>query len=139
MSEMRLSEAIRLGAMATKPADVCEAFRRDGNGRVCATCAIAAASFAVNILDARGWNLLSGRWGGAIADRFPLLNVKAEAPIRIYMGEANVGQVASILFQKGWTREQIADWIETIERRADADNGAQEQAVAPAVALCAPK
>ena len=136
---MKLSEAIRLGAMSTRH-ETDRTFSYDGRA-VCGTCAIGAAAFAVGITD-----ILSGFTAGysdgdfgVLAARFPLLNQIVEWPVQ-HSGRHAVGQIASHLNDRkyGWTREQIADWVETIELQTTPaasreEVGTKEHAVAPSV------
>ena len=119
---MRLSEAIRLGAMATT----------QGYGPLSITnedapCAIGAALLAVGKQAGR-YDALDEQWPFAY-------DVKVQCPaceMRDF--------VADVLWHLNdthkWTRERIADWVETIERRADADQArTQEHAQATAVSF----
>lgn len=106
---MNLSEAIRLGAMAHP--QCCDGFLwRDGK-----TCALGAAYLAAGILHGDKANL------GEVAATFPvMLNPLQKCPAcnRRHVVH-NVGDVVSHLNDFHlWTREQIADWVETVEPRA---------------------
>jgi hypothetical protein len=115
---MKLSEAIRLGAMM-KPQGV-GWLLRDGK-----TCAIGAALDAVGAFGARtqssiGYDLAEKRWGD-------ILRLKAGHPSCEPTIEEVWAVVQNLNDYCGWTREQIADWIETIERRAEADQAGTQQ------------
>jgi hypothetical protein len=110
---MKLSEAIRLGAML-KP----QAFDALFTGG--ATCAVGAA------LDAIGVELLDeavcknfppdSLWDEAEL-RFPLLAVVAVHPVDLRHME--VGMLITDLNDFHlWSREQIADWVESVEPKA---------------------
>lgn len=122
---MKLSEAIRLGAML-KP-------QGHGllhvNGR---TCALGAAYDAVGHLDEHSYG-----WRGLERD-FPILLslLKAPCPIPTCQspfwrdGQRETWAIPHLNDYHRWTREQIADWVETIERRADADSARTEHETA---------
>lgn len=115
---MKLSTAMKLGIMATAPTTNHLTFDRDAEGRICASCAIGAAAFAVGIMTpmrfAQGY--MTGHFG-ELGKRFPLLNRKVTSPIRVHGFGSTVGQIASILYEShGWSRERVVDWIESIER-----------------------
>lgn len=100
---MRLSEAIRLGAML-KPQGF-DDYRTD-DGR---TCAVGAAQEAMGGAAAFvAWQQLEHTVGG----HCPLCGLtKTEDGVRI-----NV--VPHLNDCHRWTREQIADWVETVEPRS---------------------
>lgn len=119
---MKLSEAIRLGSML-KP----QAFgmiSHDGG-----TCAIGAA------YDAVGIDIFHLRDSLPIAERamvvygkLPMLQTASECPVCGYLLE--VGFVLTHLNDHHrWTREQIADWVETVEL-AVTERSAEPEAVA---------
>lgn len=105
---MRLSEAIRLGAM-NKP-QVFGALIRDGG-----TCALGAAYDAVGLLI--GENADVPCLG---AEMFPLLNTASDCPDCYFVRNEFTGFVITHLNDlHQWTRERIADWVETLEPKAD--------------------
>jgi hypothetical protein len=107
---MKLSEAIRLGAMATE--------QGVGNGSLLSTtstCALGAARFAGNVAclsDTDAYEQLPKRW--------PILLEKVSLPRDTSHYSACHQRVLMegvwVLNDcDGWTREEIADWVETIE------------------------
>lgn len=109
---MQLSEAIRLGAML-KPQGY-GALLEDGK-----TCAIGAACDAIGLL---GQCMADGTFPDSVAQRWPLLeelNVLRTCPT-CGMGQFGGGGVIVHLNDSHkWTREQIADWVQTIEPPAE--------------------
>lgn len=98
---MRLSEAIRLGAML-KPQTTMNYF----DERLGATCALGAA------LDAVGMLTLGPSQLGTV---FPIIDTIAKSPRdnrNRYVYEC-IWDMNDVM---GLTREHIADWVETIER-----------------------
>lgn len=97
---MRLSEAIRLGSML-KPQ------RQFGNGPLLddASCAIEAAA------DAIGW-----RMGDQMPESWRRVTVPSRA-CPVCGKERDTARVMALCLNDthGWSREQIADWVETIE------------------------
>lgn len=130
---MKLSEAIRLGAMLKPQAfGLCYS-----DGR---TCAMGAAWDAIGKLHvtASDPSIDFGDSYWAVAG--------VSCPV---CGRASGSgmAVAHLNDDHRWTREQIADWVETIERAQEppvpscdsSDARTQGHAVATPVALCAPK
>lgn len=117
---MKLSEAIRLGAMSTKATTDHRFYGRDDHGRICATCAIGAAAHAVGAteLGTYSFGLITGDFS-PLAKIFPLLNLTIQAwphGVRPRVADWTVGQQMNVLFEfEHWTRERIADWVESIE------------------------
>lgn len=108
MSEMRFSDAIRLGSMACGPARY---HTVDPHGN---RCALGAALLAV------------GRKGVYLEafDVWPAItNYMVEHPVT-GRRMAVLSAVRELNDFHKWSREAIADWVETIERRADADQQA---------------
>lgn len=108
---MRLSEAIRLGAML-KP----QGYGRllDWNGD---TCALGAACEAVGIRI----SVHQSSPNNATFRRWPILRERVESPMtdRHRAGRASVSvTIQSLNDSARWTREQIADWVETLESRS---------------------
>ncbi len=103
MSQMKLSEAIRLGAMVKQQATGITSSPRG-------TCALGAALEAVGRDTSQGW--------------FPVYDIWPIAcEYVVYPGDKHtadglmlVGSCCWILNDADrWTREQIADWVETVE------------------------
>ena len=113
---MKLHEAIRLGAMqvpATERSGRVVVY--DDYGRPCAACAFGTIMVAAG-LATRGTPMFAAYEFGALGARFPLLNRVVRQPNRKYACSRSVGDIISLLFEvDGWTREQIADWVQTIE------------------------
>jgi hypothetical protein len=109
---MKLSEAIRLGAML-KP-----------QGRAMhslfGTCALGAAADSLGILPAVGSN--NGEFGTAhmeLLKRWPILESFEFDPLTGRF-EMVRDVVMSLNDKADWTREQIADWVATIEAQQEA-------------------
>lgn len=116
---MRLSEAIRLGAMQyPTPRVRLRMFDYDGDGRPCAACALGTAALAVGI-HGGCFDFVTGEWPPVFTERFPIATRRDVAAPPCVMSEGdNVGQIISTLFESyHWTREQIADWVETLEQQ----------------------
>lgn len=99
MSELRLSEAIRRGAML-KP----QAFgvtESEGGG----TCALGGALEAIGI---------TGRRYSAASEYWPIAGAVVANPVRDDY-HLLFGVIRELNDSHKWTREQIADWVETIE------------------------
>lgn len=99
---MRLSEAIRLGAML-KPQGFGSSSMYDPRR----SCALGAASDAVGLaLDSYRWLRLAKIW--------PQLDESYASP-----ATRQVDRLLVVIYDlndnRGWTRERIADWVETIE------------------------
>jgi hypothetical protein len=94
---MRLSEAIRLGSML-KPQGFAIDYRT--------TCAIQAALEAIGKV---------GTPYAFVMDHWPWVSREETNPV-----SGEVTRVWSIIRElnddRGWTREQIADWVESLER-----------------------
>lgn len=125
MSEMKLSEAIRLGAMNTEQA---RCAMRDPQGR---TCAMGSALDAAGLLDLVTGDLIYNETitlHPKVRERFPIL--AEDAPLTLRDGTSTTQPlycaIAYLNDTMNWTREQIADWVETIERRAEADQARTE-------------
>lgn len=111
---MKLSDAIRLGAMSTAKAD--GVFYRDG-----ATCAQGAALLAIGKLVKE---VLMQHWNhNYIAMAWPwaaLSGARHRCPVASCLWSSfALGIIAhlnnSVDGGHGWTREQIADWVATVE------------------------
>lgn len=116
---MKLSEAIRLGAMSTKQAFNAYT-REDGDGNIVATCALSAAGYAV------------GKFVATDED-FPVCRYITSPPADTLFS-SSLDYVSGIIVNLNdlqlWSRERIADWVETVEQKFDA-----EQAAEPTCAL----
>lgn len=102
---LKLSEAIRLGSMSTEK---CRGFvcRYDG-----ARCALGAAALAIGS-QAR----VTGEAIAEMRKRWPWTRLMVNGPEPILIGE--VSPLPTIVYlndQTNWSREQIADWVATIE------------------------
>jgi hypothetical protein len=108
MAEMRLSEAIRLGAM-NRPQAYGSYFEKETNR----TCALGAA------LDAIGLLALSGG-DQQLYVAFPLLNLQGvPSPcgcVLVIFADTLGGRITHLNDHHHWTRERIADWVESVER-----------------------
>jgi hypothetical protein len=122
MGAMKLSEALRLGAML-RPQQAYGALFNDSNG---GTCALGAIADAVGLLDTE-----NNKYYGPIPEPIrslwrPVANVVCASACP-QCGERAFGSDRVIVHlnnEHKWSRERIADWIESIER-------AQEQCVVP--------
>ena len=113
---MRLSEAIRLGAML-KP-QTTGGYVRDGGG----TCALTAAAEAVGLRHAPFLDGVLQVDYPSLARVFPVLNARVGwFPVTTDMQPDDVRTaIWDLNDAHGWTREQIADWVETIEQQQPA-------------------
>jgi hypothetical protein len=112
---MRLSQAIRLGAMLHP-----QAFGTT-NWKNQRTCALGAAGMAAGV----GCKL------NDIREAFPILDqqVNLIPGFRIATPTPLSNAIASLNDQPRWTREQIADWVETLECERDIPDTARPQEV----------
>lgn len=113
---MRFSEAIRLGAMMKPQAfDVAS----DGVG----TCANGAAcdAIGIDVYDARGY-----RAAFPFASE-PMVACPVCRKAKLNYSPTLGGNVAHLNDDHRWTREQIADWIETIEAQPALETSALAQ------------
>lgn len=107
-TELKLSDAIRLGAML-KP-QIQDNFWRDGG-----TCALGAALDACGELKGDSDLELHLR----VRALWPLVSVRVESPTDSGVVRPLLYQIADLNDVDGWTREQIADWVESIERQQE--------------------
>ena len=122
---MKLAEAIRLGAMSLPQA-------KGGMYSKGAACAIGAALYAVGRLIERAGD--EGNYDAAY-QQWPILTRDFINPAT-GEDEELLWIIASLNDSYGWSRERIADWVETIDRRAEADSARTEQKTAsPAVSF----
>lgn len=129
---MKLSEAIRLGAMLHEQcAGMMEL--RNSDGDVIATCALGSARAA-------GFPIKENRRGYAVehsADESilcPLRNPDG-APCRVWDAATIRGLylvIAHLNDVHEWTREQIADWVETVERDGETREAPPSMAISAA-------
>ena len=128
---MRLSEAIRLGALLSPPG-------KDGYMDGPTRCALGAASDAVGIPATFVYD--SMRMGidyVAMDDRWSILHRQVRMPTRPWRMAFVDCVIWSLNDCCDWTREQIADWVETIEQEHQCEASASpqvEHAVAVVVA-----
>ena|SRR3990167_9521223 len=118
MQTMRLSEAIRLGAMLKPQGGGCESIRS-----ITHSCALGAA------LDAVGVEMRYRSGNGAyerVVELWPWLDRITATP----RGPVRALTAIYEMNDDGWTREAIADWVATIDAQ-------QEQVEIPAPALVA--
>ena len=115
---LRLSEAIRLGAMM-KPQATGGILGRNGG-----TCALGAAMDAVG-------EPLTGYWG-VVADRWSVARQYVTYPGAEPAYKAHPLLVLSCCWilndAEKWTREDIADWVETIEATVPSGEGHTDEA-----------
>src|SRR5688572_15893586 len=110
---MKLSEAIRLGAMSV-PARRGPIVSFDESGHVCGACLIGTALFAAGAIRAcdGAWSFVDGRPQRV----FPILYVTGVQPPEPTCVFSDVFGIVVTLFENfHWTRERIADWVATIE------------------------
>lgn len=123
---MKLSEAIRLGAMN----------RPHGRGGLISntgqTCAMGAALDAAGLLEQLTSSIYSN--GSNYPDpiavaRFPIMALVVDHPAcKLYSKRLPLFTVAATLNDVvGWTREEIADWVERIERAQQIETASSEQ------------
>lgn len=103
---MKLSEAIRLGAML-KP----QGF---GGTTKDASCALRAASDALGIPELRHL-LYYGLNYEELKGRFPFLRCEAHCPACSARNDDTLSIIWHLNDTHRWTREQIADWVATVE------------------------
>jgi len=116
---MKLSEAIRLGAML-QPQQRGEMFGTSG------TCALGAAAEAIGRLSDWGRSHSYNEW----RLQWPLLTQAVSGPAGVSIDDPRLlKKITRLNDGYGWTREQIADWVETIEQ-------AQPQPASEVVAVC---
>jgi hypothetical protein len=105
---VRLSDAIRLGAMTTRQA-FNSYFVTDASGEVQKTCAIGAAAFAVGYVFTPGYDCIP-----SVLRRWPILNTKQFDPVE-KRARILVSVIVDLNDEHHWSRGQIADWVATIE------------------------
>jgi len=109
---MRLSEAMRLGAMYG-PQLKHVLTREDGSN-----CALGAVVFAVYGVE--GWNKSFGNAWQKVINLYPQLHQNTTNPVTGLVNHLSF-TIVDLNNERNWTREQIADWIEqTFEQPAPA-------------------
>ena len=114
---MKLSTAIRIGSMTTK--QIKGAVNDGGNGR----CAIGAA------IDATGNEPGCTAWHSQITTFFPLAGLEVKMPPHecSLCTECRYVPVFHVLYHlndtANWTREAIADWVESVENALEEKEG----------------
>lgn len=110
---MKLSEAIRLGAML-KPQAKC-LYNASNQG----TCAMGAAADAIGVLmESIGVDAIRGTLSG-LGEAWPHLGASDDTrneSVWLVDGRPLADAIQTRNDTYGWTREQIADWVESIER-----------------------
>lgn len=111
---MKFSEAIRLGAMM-KPQAFGKTF--DGEGR---TCAVGAAYDAIGKLTAPGFAI------DQLNEVFPIIATlhKKSCPV-CSTDDFGWWVIPHLNDEHKWTREQIAEWVEMIERAQEQPQAAE--------------
>jgi len=105
--KLELGEAIRLGSMASEKTK----FIRHDAGR---SCAIGAAEIAVGIVAETYWpEILLPCQHPVTGKSLPLVSIIASLNNGYVWPHCNNG--SGLCFPE-WTREEIADWVETLER-----------------------
>ena len=127
---MRLSEAMRLGSMVVPPIRG-PIFDRTG-GVICGACAIGAAMYAAGSEEDRT------RWMSyclvSDAESFwPWTRRRIAHPIRSEDYWDVLGIVIDLFEEYGWSREQIADWVESVEAAQASEASQSADAVARTV------
>lgn len=121
---MKLSEAIRLGAMMSE-----QAFDDETEGK---RCALQAAQDAV-ALQPLGMDHKSETYYAALSEQWPILDELFENP-----AGGDMEELTSCIFNLNdtheWSRERIAAWVATIEPQ-DEPTAAKEPACANALTV----
>ena len=112
MSNMTLSEAMKLGSM-TGP----QVFDGAFDFRTSGSCAMGSVAIATGhrYCGADGWKV--------IIDTFPILRQRGLCPVercKSYPSTTVQSTIVHLNDDHRWTREQIADWIETLEKKQNA-------------------
>jgi hypothetical protein len=122
---VRLSEAIRLGAMVTTP-HLGALASEDKK----ATCALGAAIYAIGRLDDALGFIAAKDYDAIVSPPEWLINPEVSCPdcLQIYESEwALVSLIVHLNDTHLWTRERIADWVETVEAQQPAAGGSHGQ------------
>lgn len=107
MNKMTLSEAIRLGAMM-KP----QAFNSGSDGGSCALRAAHDALGLSSVMTVSGYAVINY---SELAHRYPMLHTVSVCP-HCGFDDTTVSLVWHLNDQHHWTRERIADWIDSLEQ-----------------------
>lgn len=113
MTELSLPDAIRLGAMNRQQATGTYYSVLTGG-----TCALGAALDAIGGLAAR--NSKSNCPGMLLRRRWPALQQPARNPVTGLRHSDLFSVIYTLNDANCWTREQIADWLDTLEPVAEA-------------------
>lgn len=108
---MKLSEAIRAGARMG-PQVKFSYVEKASDGRIF-SCALGAAGLA-----AFGPLFKEGKMSFALSEKFPVMRQVVICPERGSLCELAVAIVRLNDFYR-WSREQIADWVESVERASE--------------------
>lgn len=130
MSEqMKLSEAIRLGGMM-RP----QAFGVFYDRIIDGVCALGAALDVCGALNKD--NPIDGKQNHFLAERFPIVKALHVCPQCGSKGHFHEMLIAHLNDTHRWTREQIADWVESIEHAQTTQAGKRDDAsMEPALAV----
>lgn len=114
---MRLSEAIRLGAML-RPQGKGDLFGANGT-----SCALGAAMEAIGLRPIEGAMDLdcSSDEFEEMYHQWPILLDEPDSPIEHPYGK-KLAETIPVLNDAGWTRERIADWVATVEDAQEAQD-----------------
>lgn len=127
---MKLSEAIRLGAML-KPQGT-NGLLKNGH-----SCALGAALDALGLLDKYG---IGGYLPREVANRWPVLEMVTMNPVTDGVHLSVGDTIVDLNDDYNWTREHIADWVETQERSleeaADGRDGRRDVSESTITAVC---
>ena len=111
---MRLSEAIRLGALLGPQTQ--GTFFRSGDDYM-ATCALGAAAGAIGAKNYKGLILSWSQWP-ILHSLVPENELPSDLAMDLYKGPRTLSWIIMVLNDTGrWTRTQIADWVEGFEVR----------------------
>lgn len=115
---MKLSAAIRIGSMKTR--QIKHQLNDGKNGR----CALGAAYDAVGLFDNKKVSFSS------VCNMFPIITKNVPLPTsisnRLYLLGSTIIYLNDSL---NWSREEIANWVETLENALEAKEVKQEEKV----------
>lgn len=124
---MKLSEAMRLGSMALPPI-YGPVFEDGDDGKPCGACAIGSALYAVGRLE-EPYNFTDH-----FADQWPWTADSVTHPTLRY-STTLTNAIAHLFERERWTREAIADWVQSIEdAQSEKDTGGNQAATEVSVA-----
>jgi uncharacterized C2H2 Zn-finger protein len=125
MKPMKLSEAIRLGAMLRPVQEFNVLFDPTSGG----TCALGAAAEALGILDLTTRNnYIKGK---KVPRAWHWIKRFVECPVCGEWSQRVDDMIAHVNNQHEWTRERIADWVATMEEAQSADAVPKQQPLRP--------